>query len=71
MAYGGGFVGENDDDNGVGNSTYTDCYAVNCSVAVKTKETSGTSFAGGFIGMIVSDIALTNCYAYKQTLSTE
>lgn len=67
MAYGG----ENDDDNGVGNSTYTDCYAVNCSVAVKTKETSGTSFAGGFIGMIVSDIALTNCYAYKQTLSTE
>ena len=71
MAYGGGFVGENDDDNGVGNSTYTDCYAVNCSVAVKTEETSGTSFAGGFIGMIVSDIALTNCYAYKQTLSTE
>lgn len=71
MAYGGGFVGENDDDNGVGNSTYTDCYAVNCSVAVKTEEISGTSFAGGFIGMIVSDIALTNCYAYKQTLSTE
>ena len=71
MAYGGGFVGENDDDNDVGNSTYTDCYAVNCSVAAKTEETSGTSFAGGFIGMIVSDIALTNCYAYKQTLSTE
>lgn len=72
MAYGGGFVGENDDDNGVGNSTYTDCYAVNCSVAVKTEETSGTSFAGGFIGMIVADkVALTNCYAYKQTLSTE
>ena len=71
MAYGGSFVGENDDDNDVGNSTYTDCYAVNCSVAAKTEETSGTSFAGGFIGMIVSDIALTNCYAYKQTLSTE
>lgn len=35
MAYGGGFVGENDDDNDVGNSTYTDCYAVNCSVAAK------------------------------------
>ena len=71
MAYGGGFVGENDDDYGVGDSKYTDCYAVNCSVAAKTEETSGTSFAGGFIGMIVSDIALTNCYAYKQTLSTE
>lgn len=72
MAYGGGFVGENDDDNDVGNSTYTDCYAVNCSVATQTEETRGTSFAGGFIGMIVADkVALTNCYAYKQTLSTE
>lgn len=72
MAYGGGFVGENDDDNDVGNSTYTDCYAVNCSVAAKTEQKSGTSFAGGFIGMIVADnVALTNCYAYKQTLSTE
>lgn len=71
MAYGGGFVGENDDDYGVGDSKYTDCYAVNCSVAAKTEETRGTSFAGGFIGMIVSDIALTNCYVYKQTLSTE
>ena len=72
MAYGGGFVGENDDDNDVGNSTYTDCYAVNCSVATQTEETRGTSFAGGFIGMIVADkVALTNCYVYKQTLSTE
>ena len=71
MAYGGGFVGENDDDYGVGESEYTDCYAVNCSVAAKTANMGGTSFAGGFIGMIVSDIALTNCYAYKQTLSTE
>ena len=72
MAYGGGFVGENDDDNDVGNSTYTDCYAVNCSVAAKTEETSGTSFTGGFIGMIVADkVALTNCYAYKSVLSTE
>ena len=71
QAYAGGFVGENDDDYGVGDSKYIDCYAVNCSVAAKTEETRGTSFAGGFIGMIVSDIALTNCYAYKQTLSTE
>ena len=72
MAYGGGFVGENDDDNDVGNSTYTDCYAVNCSVAAKTEETRGTSFADGFIGMIVADkVALTNCYAYKSVLSTE
>lgn len=72
MAYGGGFVGENDDDYGVGDSTYKDCYAVNCSVAAKTEQKSGTSFAGGFIGMIVADnVALTNCYAYKQTLSTE
>ena len=72
MAYGGGFVGENDDDNYVGNSTYTDCYAVNCSVAAKTANTAGTSYAGSFIGMIVADkVALTNCYAYKSVLSTE
>ena len=72
MAYGGGFVGENDDDNDVGNSTYTDCYAVNCSVAAKTADTSGTSYAGSFIGMIVADkVALANCYAYKSVLSTE
>ena len=72
MAYGGGFVGENDDDNDVGNSTYTDCYAVNCSVAAKTADASGTSYAGSFIGMIVADkVALTNCYAYKSVLSTE
>ena len=72
MAYGGGFVGENDDDNDVGNSTYTDCYAVNCSVAAKTADTNGTSYAGSFIGMIVADkVALTNCYAYKSVLSTE
>ena len=72
QAYAGGFVGENDDDYGVGDSKYTDCYAVNCSVAAKTEETRGTSFAGGFIGMIVADkVALTNCYAYKSVLSTE
>ena len=72
MAYGGGFVGENDDDNDVRNSTYTDCYAVNCSVAAKTADASGTSYAGSFIGMIVADkVALTNCYAYKSVLSTE
>ena len=72
MAYGGGFVGENDDDNDVGDSTYKDCYAVNCAVTAKTQNGSGTSFAGGFIGMIVADkVALTNCYIYKQTLSTE
>ena len=72
MAYGGGFVGENDDDNdGVEESKYTDCYTADCSVNATTPDSQGTSFAGGFIGMIVSDIALTNCYAYKQTLSTE
>lgn len=71
MAYGGGFVGESDDDYGVGNSTYTNCYTADCSVNATTPDSQGTSFAGGFIGMIVSDIALTNCYAYKSVLSTE
>ena len=77
QCYGGGFVGENDDDNEIEEgtpiapSTYRNCFVANCSVNATTPDSQGTSFAGGFIGMIVSDIALTNCYAYKQTLSTE
>lgn len=77
QCYGGGFVGENDDDNEIEEgtpiapSTYRNCFVANCSVNATTPDSQGTSFAGGFIGMIVSDIALTNCYAYKSVLSTE
>ena len=74
MAYGGGFVGEVDDDPkyGAGTSTFTNCYTANCSVSSKTDDVQGTSFAGGFVGeMTDSALTVKNCYVYRATLSTE
>ena len=78
QCYGGGFVGENDDDyeieegTPIDPSTYTNCFVTNCSVNATTPDSNGWSFAGSFIGMLGDqDIDLTNCYAYKIYLSTE
>ena len=78
QCYGGGFVGENDDDNEIEEgtpiapSTYTNCFVANCSVNATTPDSKGWSFAGSFIGMLGDqDRDLTNCYAYKTHLSTE
>ena len=73
MAYGGGFVGEVDDDPdyGVGNSTFTNCYDANCTVISETDDSQGTSFSGGFAGEITaSTLTIQNCYVYQATLST-
>ena len=73
MAYGGGFVGEVDDDPdyGAGNSTFTNCYVANCTVISETDDSQGTSFSGGFAGEITdSTLTLQNCYVYQATLST-
>ena len=73
MAYGGGFVGEVDDDPdyGVGNSTFTNCYGANCTVISETDDSQGTSFSGGFAGEITdSTLTIQNCYVYLATLST-
>ena len=74
MAYGGGFVGEVDDDPdyGVGNSTFTNCYTANCSVSSKTDDVQGVSLVGGFAGeMTDSALTVKNCYVYRAMLSTE
>ena len=74
MAYGGGFVGEVDDDPdyGVGNSKFTNGYVANCTVISETDDVQGTSFAGGFVGeMTDSALTVQNCYVYQATLSTE
>lgn len=71
MAYGGGFVGETDDDPayGAGKSIFTNCYVANCSVTSKTDEVQGVSFAGGFVGeMTDSALTIQNCYVYQATL---
>lgn len=78
QCYGGGFVGENDDANEIEEgtpiapSTYTNCFVANCSVNATTPDSNGWSFAGSFIGMLGDqNLALTNCFAYKTSLSTE
>ena len=73
MAYGGGFVGEVDDDPdyGAGKSTFTNCYGANCTVISETDDSQGTSFSGGFAGEITdSTLTIQNCYVYQATLST-
>ena len=71
MAYGGGFVGEVDDGYSVGNSTFTNCYVVKCTVISETDDSQGTSFSGGFSGEITdSTLTIQNCYVYQTPLST-
>ena len=73
MAYGGGFVGEVDDDPdyGAGNSTFTNGYVANCTVISETDDSQETSFSGGFAGEITdSTLTIQNCYVYLATLST-
>ena len=74
MAYGGGFVGEVDDDPayGAGKSTFKNCYTANCSVSSKTDDVQGVSLVGGFVGeMTDSALTVNNCYVYRAMLSTE
>ena len=74
MCYGGGFVGEVDDDPayGAGKSTFTNCYTANCSVSSKTDDVQGVSLVGGFAGeMTDSALTVKNCYVYRAMLSTE
>ena len=74
MAYGGGFVGEVDDDNaGITTpSAFTNCYAADCKVTATTKDPQGTSFAGGFAGQITNEKPTAeNCFVYRVTLSID
>ncbi len=74
MAYGGGFVGEVDDDNaGITTpSTFINCYAAKCTVTATTGDSQGSSFAGGFAGQITNEKPTAeNCFVYRATLSTD
>ena len=68
MAYGGGFV----DDVVSEDSTFTNCYAADCTVTATTEESQGSSFAGGFAGQITTDNPTAeNCFVYRVKLSTD
>ena len=74
MAYGGGFVGEVDDDNaGITTpSAFINCYAAKCKVTATTGDPRGSSFAGGFAGQITNEKPTAeNCFVYRATLSTD
>ena len=74
QAYAGGFAGENDDDDdyGVGKSSYADCFVADCQVYSSVNDVQGLSITGGFIGeMTATDLTLKNCYVYNTTLSTD
>ena len=72
MAYGGGFVGEVDDDNaGITTpSAFINCYAAKCKVTATTGDSQGSSFAGGFAGQITNETPTAeNCFVYHVSLS--
>lgn len=74
MAYGGGFVGEVDDDNdGITTpSAFINCYAADCTVTGVTPNKSGSSFIGGFAGQITNEKPTAeNCFVYRATLSID
>ena len=70
MAYGGGFVGEVDDDVVSIDSTFENCYAADCTVTATTGDSQGSSFAGGFAGQITNETPTAeNCFVYHVSLS--
>ena len=74
MAYGGGFVGEVDDDNdGITTpSAFANCFATDCTVTGVTPNKSGSSFIGGFAGQITNEKPTAeNCFVYRVKLSTD
>ena len=74
MTYGGGFVGEVDDENdGITTpSAFANCYAADCVVTGFTPYTDGWSFIGGFAGQITNEKPTAeNCFVYRATLSTD
>lgn len=75
MAYGGGFVGEIDDEDADGNvfdSTFKNCYAADCTVTGVTPNKSDSNFIGGFAGEITNEKPTAeNCFVYRATLSID
>ena len=76
MTYGGGFVGEVDDEDDDGyvlrDSTFKNCYAADCTVTGVTPNKSDSNFIGGFAGQITNEKPTAeNCFVYRVTLSID
>lgn len=62
MCYGGGFVGEMDDDSGVGTSSFSACTAEDCTVTSNSDNVQITTQIGGFAGEVTNcTLSITNC----------
>ena len=69
QCYGGGFVGEIDDDYPLGESSFEDCAVVNCKVTTAAENTRNYSFSGGFVGEVNSDgVNVKNSFVYKTNI---
>lgn len=69
-AYGGGFVGDLDDEYADGSSSFVDCYVADSSVTASSTDMQNSNCVGGFCGQVTDEIlSLTNCFIYNTQVS--
>lgn len=69
-SYGGGFVGELDDEYADGSSSFVDCYVADSSVTASSTNKQNSNCVGGFCGQVTEEIlSLTNCFIYNTQVS--
>lgn len=69
-SYGGGFVGELNDEYADGFSSFTDCYVSNSTVTASSTNAQNSNCVGGFCGQVTDEIlSLTNCFIYNTQVS--
>lgn len=69
-SYGGGFVGELNDEYADGSSSFVDCYVANSTVTASSTNAQDSNCVGGFCGQVTDEIlSLTNCFIYNTQVS--
>ena len=69
-SYGGGFVGELDDEYADGSSSFVDCYVADSTVTASSSNVQNSNCVGGFCGQVTDEIlSLTNCFIYNTQVS--
>lgn len=69
-SYGGGFVGELNDEYADGSSSFVDCYVADSTVTASSSNVQNSNCVGGFCGQVTDEIlSLTNCFIYNTQVS--
>ena len=69
-SYGGGFVGELNDEYADGSSSFVDCYVADSTVTASSSNIQNSNCVGGFCGQVTDEIlSLTNCFIYNTQVS--